>query len=452
MRRVNWVMAMMAWGVAAVLGGTAAVADSGDWPQFRGGAALGKAAATVPLDWAADRNLAWRTPIPGSGWSQPVVAGGRIYVTTAVADNAKRPSGMGGVMSLSTWGWGSAPSDPLEFRVLCLDPADGRIVWSKTVADVKPTFGKHASNTFATETPCAAADGVYAFFGAIGTLVALDRDGTERWRRDLGPQPIQNQFGTGSSPLLHGGRLFIQRYNEEQGQLLCLDAATGRDLWTAAGPKGTSWSTPFVWTNAGVEEVVSAGQGMIVAHAVADGQERWRFGGIDTSFACSPVADAEYVYFGTSSPGSKAPAAAIKGGGSGDLTLRKGEKASDRVPWSRTKSGAGMPSPVVVGEHLYFFDKIAVCLDKRTGAELYRKRLPSGTSAIGSPLVIGDRIYLVNEKGKTVVVKAGPAFELLAESSLGDTDEIFWATPAVAGNSLYIRSSDALYCIREPQP
>ncbi|MEY3205785.1 MAG: hypothetical protein RLZZ21_2116, partial [Planctomycetota bacterium] len=408
MRRANWAMALMAWGVTAVLGRTAAVADSGDWPQFRGGAALGMAAATVPLDWAADRNLAWRTPIPGSGWSQPVVAGGRIYVTTAVADNGKRPSGMsGGVMSLSTWGWGSAPSDPLEFRVLCLDPADGRIIWSKTVADVKPTFGKHASNTFATETPCAAADGVYAFFGAVGTLVALDRDGTERWRRDLGPQPIQNQFGTGSSPLLHGGRLFIQRYNEDQGQLLCLDAATGRDLWTAAGPKGTSWSTPFVWTNAGVEEVVSAGQGMIVAHAVADGQERWRFGGIDTSFACSPVADAEQVYFGTSSPGSKAPAAAIKGGGSGDLTLPKGEKASDRVPWSRTKSGAGMPSPVVVGEHLYFFDKIAVCLDKRSGAELYRKRLPSGTSAIGSPLVIGDRIYLVNEKGKTVVVKAG---------------------------------------------
>lgn len=452
MRQANWAVALMAWAVALMLGGAAAVADSGDWPQFRGGAALGKAAATVPLDWAADRNVAWRTPIPGSGWSQPVVAGGRIYVTTAVADNAKRPSGMGGVMSLSTWGWGSAPSDPLEFRVLCLDPADGRIVWSKTVADVKPTFGKHASNTFATETPCAAADGVYAFFGATGTLVALDRDGTERWRRDLGPQPIQNQFGTGSSPLLHGGRLFIQRYNEDQGQLLCLDAATGRDLWTAAGPKGTSWSTPFVWTNAGVEEVVSAGQGMIVAHAVADGQERWRFGGIDTSFACSPVADAEHVYFGTSSPGSKAPAAAIKGGGSGDLTLPKGEKASDRVPWSRTKSGAGMPSPVVVGDHLYFFDKIAVCLDKRTGAELYRKRLPSGTSAIGSPLVIGDRIYLVNEKGKTVVVKAGPAFELLAESSLGDTDEIFWATPAVAGNSLYIRSSDALYCIREPQP
>ena len=452
MRRANRAMAPMAWSVAAVLGGAAAVADSGDWPQFRGGAALGKAAATVPLDWAADRNLAWRTPIPGSGWSQPVVAGGRIYVTTAVADNAKRPSGMGGVMSLSTWGWGSAPSDPLEFRVLCLDPADGRIIWSKTVADVKPQFGKHASNTFATETPCAAADGVYAFFGATGTLVALDRDGTERWRRELGPQPIQNQFGTGSSPLLHGGRLFIQRYNEEQGQLLCLDAATGRDLWTAAGPKGTSWSTPFVWTNAGVEEVVTAGQGMVVAYAVADGQERWRFGGIDTSFACSPVADAENVYFGTSSPGSKAPAAAIKGGGSGDLTLPKGEKASDRVPWSRTKSGAGMPSPVVVGEHLYFFDKIAVCLDKRTGAELYRKRLPSGTSAIGSPLVIGDRIYLVNEKGKTVVVKAGPAFELLAESSLGDTDEIFWATPAVAGNSLYIRSSDALYCIREPQP
>ncbi|MEI8228465.1 MAG: PQQ-binding-like beta-propeller repeat protein, partial [Planctomycetota bacterium] len=176
-----------------------------DWPQFRGGAALSQASfAKVPLEWTAGKNVAWRTAIPGSGWSQPIVTGGRIIVTTAVSPSGSRPSGMmGGVMSLSTWGMGSAPSEPIQFRVLCLDAADGKILWSKTVADVKPAFGKHTSNTFATETPCAAADSIYTFFGATGTVVALDRDGNDRWRRDLGAQPTTNQFGTGSSPLFH---------------------------------------------------------------------------------------------------------------------------------------------------------------------------------------------------------------------------------------------------------
>ena len=227
-----------------------------------------------------------------------------------------------------------------------------------------------------------------------------------------------------------------------------LEAATGRDVWSADGPKGTSWSTPFVWTNAGVEEIVTAGQGMIVAFSAVDGRETWRFGGIDTSFACSPVADSEGIYFGTSSPGSKAPAAAIAAGCAGDLTLAKGETTSARVRWSRTKCGAGMPSPVVVGDHLFFLDKVAVCLDKRTGEEKYRKRLPGGTTAVGSPLVVGDRIYLVNERGRTVVLKAAGSFEVLAESSLGDPDEVFWATPAVTGDAILIRSTAALYCIK----
>jgi outer membrane protein assembly factor BamB len=430
-----------------------------DWPQFRGGAALSQASfAKVPLEWTAGKNVAWRTAIPGSGWSQPIVTGGRIIVTTAVSPSGSRPSGMmGGVMSLSTWGMGSAPSEPIQFRVLCLDAADGKILWSKTVADVKPAFGKHTSNTFATETPCAAADSIYAFFGATGTVVALDRDGNERWRRDLGAQPTTNQFGTGSSPLFHQdsqgrGRLFIQLYNEDKATLVCLDAATGTDVWTANRDKGTAWSTPIVWDNDGVNEVITAGQGAVISYDLDTGGERWRFAGIDTSFACSVVADADGVYFGTSSPGSKAPAYAIARGCRGDLTLPKGATQSDRVLWSKTKCGAGMPSPVVIGDHLYFLDKIAVCCDKRTGVEKYRKRLPSGSTAVGSPLVVGDRIYLVNERGRVVVLQAGPEFKVLAESPVADPqtggDEIFWATPAVMGDALLIRSTDAVYCIR----
>lgn len=443
-----------AW-IGIIVALAAAAAAQADWPQFRGGPALSQAPqATVPVQWSNDSRVAWRTPLPGAGWSQPIVAGDRIFVTTAISPSGARPSGMmGGVMSLSTWGMGSAPSEPIEWRVLCLDKSTGAIAWSKAIVNAKPTFGKHASNTFATETPCATADAVFAFFGATGTLVALDHAGNERWRRDLGPQPTTNQFGTGSSPLLHvaadgTARLFVQLYNEENDTLVCIDAATGADVWRAAGPKGTSWSTPIVWDNAGTAEVVTAGQGRVTAYALDTGAERWRFGGIDTSFACSVVADADGVYFGTSSPGSKAPAYAIGRGCTGDLTLPKGQASGGPVLWSKTKCGAGMPSPVVVGEHLYFLDKIAVCCEKRTGVEKFRKRLPGGSTAVGSPLVVGDRIYLVNERGYTVVLQAGPEFKVLSENPLGGPDEIFWATPAVADDALLIRSTAALYCIK----
>lgn len=430
--------------------GTAAAED---WPQFRGGTALGRADfAKVPTEWSGASRLAWRTAIPGAGWSQPVVAGGKIFLTTAVGPGADKPSGMGGVMSFSTWGMGSAPKNPIQWRVLRLDPADGSIVWSRTIVESVPKFGKHASNSYATETPCASADAVFAFFGGTGTLVALDHEGAERWRRNFGAQPIQNQFGTGSSLVLHrdpaGDRLLLQLYNEEIGRLHCLSAADGSDLWMADREKGTSWSTPVVWTNDGTGEVVTAGQGSVIAYALDTGKERWRLGGLDTSFACSVVADADGVYFGTSSPGSKAPIYAIARGHLGDLTLPKGQTATAAVPWSKTKSGAGMPSPVVVGDLLYFFGDKAVCYDKRTGAEKYRKRMPDGTMAAGCPIVVGDRIYVVNEKGKVVVLATGPEFRVLAESPVGAADEVFWATPAVTDDALLIRSSQAVYCIR----
>ena len=430
--------------------GLHASASADDWNQFRGGQAQGiTAASRTPTQWSRSANLAWRTAIPGAGWSQPIVSGGKIFLTTAVVPDGARPKGMTwGVMDTTTWGRAKSPEAPVQWRVLAVNPADGSIEWSRTVVEARPKYGTHASNTYATETPCASADTIYAFFGATGTLVALDRAGTERWRREFGPQPIQNQFGTGSSPALHGDRLLLQLYNDDSAQLFCLDAATGKDLWVAPRGKGTSWATPVVWNNAGTPEVIGAGQGMVIGYALSDGSERWRYGGLDTSFACSVVADEQGVYFGTSSPGSKAPACAIAAGHIGDLTLPKGESSSPAIRWSRSKSGAGMPSPVIVGDHLYFFGSTAVCYDKLTGAEKYRKRMPGGSQAVGCPLVVGNRIYVVNELGKTFVLEAGPEFKVLAESSFDADDEYFWATPAISGEDLLIRSSDALYCVR----
>ncbi len=430
-----------------------------DWGQFRGGIAHGHASGNLPVEWGKGRNVAWRTAIPGAGWSQPVAVGNRIYVTTAVVPGGRKPKGMsGGVMDLSTMGWGKPPKDPIQWRVLCLDAKDGSLVWSRTVVEEVAQHATHASNTYATETPCATSDGVWAFFGATGTVVCLDPEGNERWRRDLGPQKITNGFGTGASPALHEAgasqpaRLVVPMFNEDSGTLHCLDAATGQDVWKAEGPKGASWATPLFWDNRGTTEVVVGTQGAIVAWNLADGREAWRYGGLDTSFACSPVADAEGVYFGTSSPGSKAPAGAILAGAQGDVSLSGGATSSVAVPWTRVKSGAGMPSPVVAGDLLWFFGNTAVCFDKRTGEEKVRKRLPGGTQAVGCPVVAGERIYVVNEAGRTIVLGTGPEFEVLGEWDLGADGEIFWATPAVAGDALLIRSSDAVYCVRGSGP
>jgi len=421
----------------------------GDWAQFRGGTALSVAAGnSLPDSWKEAPKPAWRTAVDGSGWSQPIVVGNRVFVTTAVAKYGKPKGMMGGVLDLSTMGKAAKPKDPVQWRLVCLALDSGEILWQQTVADAVPAHGKHASNTFATETPAASGDTVYAMFGAAGVLAAYDFEGKQKWTKSLGTQKITNDFGTGSSLVLTGDQLFVQLYNDESGSLLCLNAADGAERWKAERGKGSSWATPIIWDNAGTREVVTAGQGSVIAYDLASGTERWRYAGLDTSFSCSVVADDKAVYFGTSSPGSSAPMAAIAAGHTGDLSLTDSNSQHAAILWHGSKSGAGMPSPVIVGDYIYFFGNTATCYDKQTGKEVYRKRLPGGTLAAGCPVVVGDKIYLVNELGNILVITTGKQFEVLAELKTGASGEVYWSTPAVANNSLLVRSSDAVYCYR----
>lgn len=423
-----------------------------DWSQFRGGEALGVAQDVPQLPGlkAGSGEVVWRSELPGSGWSQPIVVGERIYVTTAIDPSGRRPKGMaGGVMDLSTMGRGPVPKEPLDWKLFCLDGSTGKPIWESSLAVGKPEYGKHASNTFATETPAASESAIYSFVGPLGILVATDFEGKELWRKEFGPQSMNNQFGTGSSPLLAGDRLVLQLFNQEYARIVCLSTKDGGELWRAEQPKGSAWSTPIIWDNRGTQEVIGAGQGHVIGYDLATGAERWRLGGLDTSFSCSVVADSEGLYFGTSSPGSRAPIYAIRAGQEGDLTLDDGETQSDAVAWSKFKSGAGMPSPVVVGDTLVFFGNTVVCYEKASGEELYRKRLTGGTLVAGCPVVVGDQIFVVNEDGVVISIAAGGEFKVTGEMKLvGSPDEVFWATPAVSSTGLLIRSSSALYLVR----
>ena len=426
-----------------------------DWRQFRGGEALSiSSSSKLPSDWKEPPVAAWRTPIEGSGWSQPIVVGDKVFVSTAVAGKGGKPKGMsGGVMDPSTMGRGAKPKEPVAWKLVCLSMADGSVQWEQTAIEAIPAFGKHASNTFATETPAASSDTVFVYFGAAGYLSAHGFDGKQKWSKSLEPQKISNDFGTGSSLLLiekedpNASQLILQQYNEQSAVLMSLSPIDGREIWRAERPKGSAWSTPILWSNDGVDEIVTGGQGSVISYEASTGKERWRVGGLDTSFSCSLVADENAVYFGTSSPGSRAPIYAISKGHLGDLTLPKDAKSSDAILWSGFKSGAGMPSPVVVGDYVYFFGNTATCYQKKTGKEVYRKRMPGGTLVAGCPIVVGDRIYMFNEAGNMIIVKAGEEFEAI-ELATGAKDEVYWSTPAVSANSILVRSSDAVYCYR----
>jgi outer membrane protein assembly factor BamB len=420
-----------------------------DWPQFRGPSGTGVAeSAQLPREWSETKNVAWKVALPGQGWSQPVVIGDVVYVTTAVAAGLERPLGMqAGIEDPRTRQAGGVPDRAIDWRVLALDLATGKERWSASVAKAKPEFPIHPSNTWATETPCADAGGVYAHFGATGTLVALDPAGKERWRVELGSFPTANGFGTGSSPALHAGKLYVQCFNDEQSFLACLDAQTGKELWRAERANGTSWATPLVWRNAQRAEVVASSAELIVSHDPATGKELWRIAGVAGPSMCSFAADGEQLYFGQRSPMGSPPLYALAAGGAGDLSPESGSADVGHQAWVEKSASPSMPSPVAADGLLYVVeDTILTCRDAATGESLYKERVPDVVTIAASPIIAGADLLLLDEEGGAVLVPLGPDFEVAGRGKL---DDMFWTAPTVAGDALLLRGVASLYCVRE---
>jgi outer membrane protein assembly factor BamB len=447
-----------------------AVGRGGDWPQFRG--PNGSATATdkeLPAEWNVQKNVAWKIEVPGYGWSSPIVWGDKVFVTSAVSDKQPKPTGgfgpPGGGGGPGGFGRGPRPPDAVyKWEVYCLNAADGKVIWKQTAAEHKPTIPKHGSNTYATETPVTDGERVYAYFGMTGVF-CYDLAGKELWKADLGSYSMMFGHGTGGSPMLDDGRLFIQCDNEEKSFLIALDAKTGKELWRERRSERTTWSTPLVWKNEERTEIVCLGAPKVRSYDPATGKQLWELGGMNGQVKASAVASSELLYVGTGGgptgfggpgggrgPGgmsSARPLFAVKAGASGDLTLKTGETSSDGVAWYLPKAGPATASPLLYDGFLYIVEErggFLTCLEAKTGKEVYRERLQGARGFTSSPWACDGKVYFLSDDGDTFVVQAGEKFKLLGRNKL---DEMCWASPAIAGNALFLRTVEHLYCFKK---
>jgi outer membrane protein assembly factor BamB len=401
-----------------------------NWPQFRGPNASGVSeGAKLPVTWdvSAGRNVRWKTAVPGFGFSSPVVWGDRIFLTTAVdAEGGQR-----------------------SWRLLALDKATGKVVWERNQAAASPKVGKHEKASFANSTPATDGQRIAAILGE-SELFMFDFTGKELWKHDLGPldpgfaRDATSHWGYGSSPVLDDGRVYVQVDRHANSFLAAFDAATGQPLWTARRDELSSWATPVVAWAPGGAELVTSSVSFIRGYNPKTGEELWRYASGAPVKVPTPVLAGELIIVAGGYPRGQ-PLVALRAGGRGDISDKAGE-ASPFVAWRTDRGGPYVPSPIVYQDRLFFCTDAGrvYSYDAKTGRPVYRGEVAGNFSA--SPVAGDGKIYLPSEEGDLHVVKAGDKLEILATNSM---DEPLMATPAISGDTLFIRTRGHLYAIAE---
>jgi outer membrane protein assembly factor BamB len=432
---------LLALGTLLVLQG--AHAETKQWPQYRGAASDGIGeGATLPEIWSETENVVWRTKIPGWGWSSPIVWGERIF-TTSAAGQAELPTPhVGGYP-----GGHIGTDEEHRWLVHAVDFETGGIVWEFEAHRGIPPKERHPRNSFASETPVTDGERVYAWFANIG-LFCVDFDGKELWKRRWPAYSMRDEWNTGTSPVLHGDRLFIQNDNEEDSWLECLDKLTGETLWRVAREERSSWSTPYYWESGPRDELVTIGTNRVRSYDPADGALLWELSGSSGLVSLMPMAKDGLLYLGAGY--HYGPLYAIRPGAKGDISLKDGETGNDSIAWSQRRGSSIHPCYLVSGERLFvcYDSGLFACYHAKTGAEIIPKqRLNTmGGRFYASPWAYKGKIFMLNENGDTWVVEDAPEYRFVRKNSLGD---VAWATPAIARGSLFIRTYSWLYRIEE---
>jgi outer membrane protein assembly factor BamB len=446
----------------AVLGLSAVALGFGSdesWTQWRGPDNTGFAPdSNPPTTWTETENVRWKVAIPGQGHATPIVLGDRVYVITAVKtdreikpaegespaaqpDNTPPPAETRRRRGRRGRGMGAPkPTNVYEFRVLAVDRNSGSIVWNTKVREEVPHEGMHRTSTFASNSPVTDGKHVYASFGSRG-IFCLDLAGNVKWEKDLGDMQIRMSFGEGASPALHGDTLVVPWDHEGDSFVVALDKSTGEEKWRTSRNERTTWSTPVIVEVNGRHQVVIAGTEATVSYDLQSGQEIWRCSGMTNNVVPTPVVGHGMIYLISGFRG--AALQAVK------LTEAKGDiTGTAAIVWSHDRDTPYIPSPMLSGERLYFLKGTngqLSCHNAITGEEHYGgERLEAIGNVYASPVGAGGHVYICDREGNVVVLKDGPALEIVATNSLGEGIN---ASPAIVGDEMFVRGDDHLYCI-----
>ena len=397
---------------------TATAVHAEDWPQFRGPTGQGHSTERgLPVDWSETQNVAWKTPIPGVGWSSPVVAGGRVWLTTSIDTGTRLP-----ITS--------------SLRVLAFDTATGKEVVNVEVFRNRSAGYINPKNSRASPTPILDGDRVYVHFGAEGTA-ALTTSGEIVWKTQQ--HKYETQHGAGGSPVVYGDLLIFNCDGwADDAFVVALDKNTGKTRWKTNRrvPFSQAYTTPLVIRVGERDQLVSVGAYRTSGYDPTTGREIWRAGYKDGfSNVPRPVFGHGLVFIAT---GFNDPTMiAVRPEGTGDVT-------KTHLAWTVARAAPFTPSPILVGDELYMVNDIGIlsCLDARTGTTLWQARLPGNYSA--SPVFADGRLYFQSEEGVTTIVVPGKEFRRLSASRL---DGAMLATMAVSDGSIFIRTDTHLYRI-----
>ncbi|MCP4191341.1 MAG: PQQ-binding-like beta-propeller repeat protein [Planctomycetaceae bacterium] len=429
-----------------------AVGRAENWDHWRGPQGNGNAPeASPPLRWTETENVKWKVPIPGRGSGSPVVWGDQVFVVTAVATKAENTKD---TASTETDRTSTNPRDSrrgrrgrrataiseLEFKLLCIDRSTGELRWEQTACVATPHEGAHATNSFASASPCTDGKHVYAHFGSRG-LFCFSMDGKLVWKRDdLGQMRCRAGFGEGSSPTLVDEKILVPWDHEGQSYLFALNKNNGQTIWKIERDEPTGWATPLVVEHDGRQQVIMNGQNFARAYDLATGEELWRCAGQTQRPVASPVAGDELVFVGSGFRG--AFLGAFRLDGQGDI------EGTEHVVWTIERDTPDIASLLLSNGRIYFYkgkSGVLSCVESQTGEPLYKaKRVPGLRSIYASPVAAGGRVYLTGRSGTTVVIEDADEFVVLATNSVGETVD---ATPAAVDKELFIRGENHLFCI-----
>jgi outer membrane protein assembly factor BamB len=369
------------------------------WTSFHNGGNASMASEHLPVHWSPDEGIAWQNQLPGYGQSAPVIWNNRIYVTAIDGDKKE------------------------HCLLLCLDAISGHELWRcqfKSTTTMKNSY----MVSRAAPTPLVDANGIYALFES-GDLHAVSHSGEPQWHRALfddAEKKFQNGHGYGSSPAQSADAVIVLADHQGPSSLTAISKSSGEILWQTDRTSRSSWTSPHVTQVGKSTQVIVSSGGSVDGYDAMSGKQLWSRPDIAGNLIPSATVVGDLVFVGASeSRRGVSPEAAAASNCC--LRIRPDMTEGFELLWKANKAVCHYISPLVHDGFVYYVNNLGVvrCLEASTGQEVYATRM--GEPCWAQPVAVADRLYFFGKRGVTKVVRAGAAYELLAENRLWPADQ-----------------------------